>query len=426
MPLEQITSNLSGKVRREKLQGKTYLVAPLSLIVPGVLNGSKGPLLYTKEDTEASTDLWNGIPIVNGHPTDSKGSPISARSPEVLNRSGLGFVFKAETDNKLVAEGWFDEEQTRNVDPRILSVLESGQEMELSTGLFTDDEAASPGATHNGKAYAAIARKYRPDHLAILPDQVGACSVNDGCGLNVNKLDKSTSNQKEGTDMSKLTDNQRKELVDSIVDNCDCWKAEDKEVLNTMDDRALTGIDSGIKAKIKAEEAEKKAKEAESVSNAATKGWSDATGVEHVWNSESSKWETKKVEEPVNNSKTTPAKMTDEEWFEAAPPAVQSVVRNAIDMEIREKSQLIEKLTDNISDESVKAQQKERLAKRSIQDLRDDLELVGNSSNKSHNPFTPNYAGASIPATNQLPIDVDEDDLLIAPVINWNDSNQTA
>ena len=35
----------------------------------------------------------------------------------------------------------------------------------------------------NGKAYVGIARNYRPDHLAILPDMKGACSIADGAGL---------------------------------------------------------------------------------------------------------------------------------------------------------------------------------------------------------------------------------------------------
>jgi hypothetical protein len=31
-----------------------------------------------------------------------------------------------------------------------------------------------------------VARNYRPDHLAVLPDQRGACSLTDGCGVMVN------------------------------------------------------------------------------------------------------------------------------------------------------------------------------------------------------------------------------------------------
>jgi hypothetical protein len=54
--------------------------------------------------------------------------------------------------------------------------------------LFTDNETAPPGASHLGRPYNFVARNYRPDHLAILPDQRGACSIEDGCGLNTNRL----------------------------------------------------------------------------------------------------------------------------------------------------------------------------------------------------------------------------------------------
>lgn len=53
--------------------------------------------------------------------------------------------------------------------------------VELSTGLFTDNEVEA--GTWNGEDFVAIARNYRPDHLAILPDKVGACSIKDGAGL---------------------------------------------------------------------------------------------------------------------------------------------------------------------------------------------------------------------------------------------------
>ena len=53
--------------------------------------------------------------------------------------------------------------------------------MEVSTGLFTENVQAN--GVFGGKAYHAIATNYRPDHLAILPDQIGACSIEDGAGL---------------------------------------------------------------------------------------------------------------------------------------------------------------------------------------------------------------------------------------------------
>jgi hypothetical protein len=58
------------------------------------------------------------------------------------------------------------------------------KEVEVSLGMFTDNEATE--GDWNGEKYIMIAKNHRPDHLAILPDAVGACSCEDGCGLGAN------------------------------------------------------------------------------------------------------------------------------------------------------------------------------------------------------------------------------------------------
>lgn len=188
---EELAVNLSGKLRRETLHGKTYLVAPMRMIVPGVLNGSKGPILYTSEENVKNFTAWNNMPIVVNHPMDL-GRPVSARSPKVLEKHGIGFVFNSVAGKYLDAEGWFDVEATRRIEPRILDSLEAGRPIELSTGLFMDYDPAPENAVFNGVSYKFIARNYRPDHLAVLPDQTGACSLSDGCGVLVNKKNKLT------------------------------------------------------------------------------------------------------------------------------------------------------------------------------------------------------------------------------------------
>lgn len=192
-----LVANFSGGVRNEKWQGKDYIVAPLSLIVEGVLNGSKGPLHYPMSEIKQNYSAWNGTPIVVYHPTDNSGNPIRAKdNPEVLNKS-IGVVRNACIKHpKLVAEGWFDAEKTKEVDPRVYNALTKGQRIELSTGLHTDNEPANNGAQWNGRAYTHVARNYRPDHLAILPDQQGACSLNDGCGVLVNTENMKTTGRK--------------------------------------------------------------------------------------------------------------------------------------------------------------------------------------------------------------------------------------
>lgn len=179
--LERITVNLAGTVRSETIDGREYLIAPVSLIVPGVLNGSNGPLFYPEDEVVRSIEAWNGVPLVVTHPT-ANGVPISARTNPDL---AIGEIRNARSNGKLVAEGWFDVERTKRIDPRVYYSLSANRPMELSTGL-TLDQVPEPGQ-HNGRSYIAVARNYRPDHVAILPDEVGACSLRDGCGLLVNR-----------------------------------------------------------------------------------------------------------------------------------------------------------------------------------------------------------------------------------------------
>lgn len=204
--LETVVLNQIGKARRVTRNGREYLVAPLTLIVPGVLNGSRGPLYYPSEEIAANYDSWNDIPIIVYHPRKN-GTFTSGRSPDVLDYSKIGRVYNAriDSDGKLKADGWFDLETVKRVDIRVFEALEQGKPIELSTGLSTVNYTA-PG-NFKGKPYDAVARNYRPDHLAILPDMKGACSINDGCGVLVNEEYQGTGTENSfSIDMDDLDD----------------------------------------------------------------------------------------------------------------------------------------------------------------------------------------------------------------------------
>jgi len=184
---EMITSNTSS-VRKETLNGTEYLVAPASMLVPGVLNGSRGALFYPKDEVLKNVEAWNMMPLTLGHPNDDAGNPASARRPDIIEKYGLGFVFNATGKNgKLDAEAWFDIRKVNQVSPIIIERLERNEAIELSTGLFTDNTAVKNGGDYKGRKYTHIARNYRPDHLAVLVDTKGACSREDGCGIALNK-----------------------------------------------------------------------------------------------------------------------------------------------------------------------------------------------------------------------------------------------
>jgi hypothetical protein len=202
-----LTANISGKARREKMDGREFLVAPITLLVPGILNGSNGSLLYMPEDVKKSTPDWDKIPLTIQHPTEN-GHPVSASDADVYAKFGVGYLrYPRFHAGALKAEGWFDSELTKNKDERVYDALINGVVMEISTGLGTRNEKVPPNTTWQGQPYVAIARDYKPDHLAILPSARGACSIRDGCGLLINQANQT-------------------EIVDDLPDVSTLWSFE--------------------------------------------------------------------------------------------------------------------------------------------------------------------------------------------------------
>lgn len=191
--MEKLIANLaSSKVRTETLKGKSYLVAPVSMILEGVWPGSAGPILYTEKEIEKSIPAWNHKPITVEHPTNSKGELVSGALTESLEKFSLGIILNAKFNKrtkKLQAEAWFETDRFAQVEggDRIHAALLANQKLEVSTGLFVD--AAEVSGTYNNKQYTMTASNFRPDHLAIILSGEGACSVKDGAGLLVNKAE---------------------------------------------------------------------------------------------------------------------------------------------------------------------------------------------------------------------------------------------
>jgi hypothetical protein len=181
--METILANASGKVRRLVRNGRKVMVARAVLIVPGVLEGSQGRLLYTPEECAKKPRTWDGMPLVIRHPVVN-GKPSTARRPEVLDATGVGFGYSTRFDGTLNNECHFDEEDLKRVCPDTYAKVDRGDKIELSTGLFTEN-VMTPGDWH-GVPYDGIAVNHEPDHIAILPDQKGACCIDDGCGVNAN------------------------------------------------------------------------------------------------------------------------------------------------------------------------------------------------------------------------------------------------
>jgi hypothetical protein len=183
-----------AKVRHETMEGRNYLVVPCVMMTVGVHSGSMGALYYPEEELAKVPVIWNYKPVVVYHP-QFNGASISACDQDVIEKQKIGILMNTRfEDGKLKSECWIEEEKTKLVDDRVLNSIELCLMMEVSTGLFTDNEQSE--GEWNGEKYTAIARNYRPDHLAILPDQKGACSIQDGAGLLRNSAGQETAEGK--------------------------------------------------------------------------------------------------------------------------------------------------------------------------------------------------------------------------------------
>lgn len=183
--LRRIKANFVGKVRHDEMEGREYLVAPMIMIVEGVHDANEGPLLYPAKELKKNPAMWNHRPIVVYHP-EKNGEPVSACDPVILSNRKVGVIMntkfiKTANGPGLKAEAWLEPDRMDVVDERIADAIEKNQMMELSTGLFTDNESES--GEWNGEPYVGITHNYRPDHLALLPDLKGACSIEDGAGF---------------------------------------------------------------------------------------------------------------------------------------------------------------------------------------------------------------------------------------------------
>lgn len=165
-------------------QGTKHFVVPVVMLVEGVHHGSHGPLLHLAEEFGRWYGAWNGIPVVVGHP-EIDGVGVSANYPDIVDEQVVGRVYNAHVEGgKLKGEVWLNSERLVNVAPEVLSYIKSGSPLDVSVGVFTDDEATT--GVWQGEDYIAIARNHRPDHLALLPGGEGACSWADGCGIRTN------------------------------------------------------------------------------------------------------------------------------------------------------------------------------------------------------------------------------------------------
>ena len=197
-------------IRHETISGVQYAVVPVTMMTVGVHAGSDGPMLYTADQLAEFHWAWNGVPVCIEHP-QVDGQYVSCNHPQFYEKQVIGKIFNTYFEGtKLKAEAWLEVDKSSD----ILAYIQSGQKLEVSTGLFSEG-VLTPGS-FNGEAYEAIANKIRPDHLALLPGGVGACSWQDGCGVRANEGEEMVVKKKEDKDTNTQVFNKRDQSQDEI------------------------------------------------------------------------------------------------------------------------------------------------------------------------------------------------------------------
>jgi len=284
MKLVVTNVKITGNSRREVMAGRKYVVFPITILVEGVHNGSGGAILYRRDDMETFCLAWNHKPIVVYHP--KKGSRyVSANSPRVLSESQIGILLNNRMQGrKQNAEAWIELERVKAVgNQKLIKAINRGLQIEVSTGLFASFEEKE--GVWRGEHYESIAREYRPDHLAVLPDQVGACSLKDGCGMftaakaiptnrmvalqrkfnkvlsgkdashncSCHKKDKTMKKNKK-----KMSVQARRKAVASLMEG-PTWNEDDEDWLEEQNDATLKKLMAKDEEIVEANEAEEKA-----------------------------------------------------------------------------------------------------------------------------------------------------------------------
>lgn len=169
-----------GQIRTATYQGQPHLVVPVIALRPMVVNTRLAPA----EAIAASVPHWQGVPIVVTHPQDATGSDISANASPVVAEQIVGRFWNCTySQGRLRGEMWLNLQVAEQLGGEVLEAvqaLQRGEAMDVSTGFFAEVEERE--GTYQGRAYTGIFHDIRPDHLALLPNAVGACSWDDGCG----------------------------------------------------------------------------------------------------------------------------------------------------------------------------------------------------------------------------------------------------
>lgn len=180
----------SAKIRREQHNGREHLVLP-SYTLPAnvIMNGG----LYPASEIDEHYQKLEGTLAPLGHPT-MDGEFISAFSPEGLNQGHIGAWNRnvKKAGNRVYVEKWVDievaqrSEGGRELLERVEAIVngEDVPPIHTSVAVFLEQIEANQEQRDQGAQWVAKIHDF--DHDAILLNEPGAATPEQGVGLLVN------------------------------------------------------------------------------------------------------------------------------------------------------------------------------------------------------------------------------------------------
>jgi hypothetical protein len=174
----------TGAPRTETINGKQHLIVPCVALMETVIHAvnSDIPEMVPLDTLKTAAKTWDGKPVLLGHPTKD-GKQIPANTPGVFESYGLGKIKNPRIEGtKLLMDACLDPDLVEKLGgSKFLTGIKDGSEhIELSVGAYVHAEDGE--GEFGGKKYKATWRATTGDHLALLPNSRGACSVAAGCG----------------------------------------------------------------------------------------------------------------------------------------------------------------------------------------------------------------------------------------------------
>ncbi|WP_292223898.1 hypothetical protein [Brevundimonas sp.] len=171
----------AATIRREQRNGRDLIIVPSATLPDDVvMNG----ILYPADEIAKSFKGLERTPAPLGHPT-LNGRFLSARDPEGLNAHYIGAWNEnvRQEGGRVLLDKVIDVEVANRTEggKSVLSAIEKGGPIHTSTGLLCRLEAANGQAGHS-----KIARSMEFDHDAIMLDEQGAATPEQGVGMLVN------------------------------------------------------------------------------------------------------------------------------------------------------------------------------------------------------------------------------------------------